>query len=81
MSRKRILGRSLQFQYLVPVGSSKRDPASVLYILAHQRVPAGVLQSFLDLGRLVADDVDYQLGAAQLPELLVRGFDLTKTRR
>lgn len=61
----------------MPVRSSESDPAGVLYVLAHERVPAGVLQSFLDLWRLVANDVDHQLGTAQLAQLLVRGFDLT----
>lgn len=64
-------------EYLVPVRSSESDPAGVLDVLAHERVPTGVLQSFLDLWRLVANDVDHQLGTAQLTQLLIRGFDLT----
>lgn len=62
----------------MPVGSSERDPASVLYVLTHERVPAGVLQSFLDLRRLVANDIDDELGTAQLTQLLVRRFDLKR---
>lgn len=69
-----------RWSYLVPVRSSESDPASILDVLAHERVPAGVLQSFLDLWRLVADDVDHQFGAAQLTQLLVCRFDLTMIR-
>lgn len=62
--------------YLVSVGSSEGDPAGILYIITDQGVATGVLQGLLDVGWLVSDHINHQLGSAQLPQLLICGLHL-----
>lgn len=64
----------------MPVRASERDPACVLHVLTHQGVSTRVLQRLLDLRRLVTNHVDDQLGAAELTELLIGGFNLPGVR-
>lgn len=62
--------------HLVPLVPPEGDAPGVLHVVADQGVAAGVLQRLLDVGRLVADDVDDQLGPLQLPQLLIRRLHL-----
>lgn len=65
-----------ELKHLVPVGAAEGDAARVLHVIADQGVAARVLQGLLDLGRLVANHVDHQLGSSQLSQFLVRWFYL-----
>ena len=62
--------------YLVSVWPSKGDPTSIFYVVTDQCVATGVLQGLLDMGRLIADDVDHKLGSTQFSQFLVCWLDL-----
>lgn len=44
---------------LMPVWSSKGDPVSILHILTHWSIAAGILKGFLYVWRLLADNTDH----------------------
>lgn len=67
--------------YLVSVGPSKCNPACVFHILTHQRVATGILQSLLDVRRLVTDHINHQLSPPKLAQLLIGRFHLQDKAR
>lgn len=70
------VGPPSEAKYLVSVRSAESDPSRVLDILTNQGVATRVLQGFLDVGGLVANHIDHQLGSSQLSQFLVCWFYL-----
>lgn len=58
------------------VRPSKSDLSCILYVLTDQGVATSVLEGFLDVGRLIADDINHQLGSSQFSQFLICWFHL-----
>ena len=62
------------FAYFVPVVSSEGNMPGILHRVTHQGVPAGKQQGLLDGGRIVADNIHYQLHIPRLTDLSVQKY-------
>lgn len=50
--------------YLVPIRSTKSNPSGILYIVTNQGITTSVLESFLDLRRLISNHIYHQFGSS-----------------
>lgn len=67
--------------YLVALVATKGNAPCILHIIAHKSIAAGILQSLLDVRRLVTNHVNHQLGPLQLPQLLICRLHLRRKRQ
>lgn len=56
--------------------AAKGNAAGILHIVTHKGVATSILQGLFDVGWLIANYVNHQLGPLQFPELLICRFHL-----
>lgn len=76
MRKKTSVSVLKEVKHLVSVRPSKCNPSCIFYVLTDQGVATCILEGFLDVGRLVADHIDHQLGSSQFSEFLICWFHL-----
>lgn len=74
--------RNLQLQhgqgnpYLVTLVASKGNATSIFHIVTDKGIATSILQGLFDVGWLIANHINHQLGPLQFPELLICRFHL-----